>query len=78
MTDDAPELDVTHARQALRGRHAFMILVCSLALGLIALAAVYAFSTGSSAHLRAVREAPAQVAQTPAGQAARPAGAVGG
>ena len=69
MTEHAPELDVTHARQARRGRHAFVILVCSLALGLIALAAVYAFYSGSMSRLRVEREARAQ---SVAGQAVHP------
>ena len=30
MTEHAPDLDATHARQARRGRHAFVILVVSL------------------------------------------------
>ena len=75
MTDPAPELDVTHVRQARRGRHALMILIWSTALGLVALALVWAFYAGPLSGLHGNREAPAQVAQAvgttnPAGQAA--------
>jgi hypothetical protein len=65
-TDHAPDLDVTHARQARRGRHALMILAWSLGLGLIALAVVWAVYSTSLRPLRGNREAPPQVAQAAA------------
>ena len=37
------ETDVTHARQARRGRHAFVILAASTALALVAVFGVYAY-----------------------------------
>ncbi len=44
--DHAPELDVTHARQARRGLHALAILVASTLLVLIALFGAWAFYSG--------------------------------
>jgi hypothetical protein len=58
MTEHAPDLDVMHARQARRGRHALMILIWSLALGLIALAIVWAFYSGSLAALHRAGQTP--------------------
>ena len=64
MTDHAPDIDVTHARQARRGRHAFIILVCSLALGVLVLAAVFTASFAGLRHLHGNREAEPRVART--------------
>jgi hypothetical protein len=63
MADPAPELDVTHVRQARRGRHALMVLAWSLGLGLVVLAVVFLGWRGSLAPLRGNREAPPEVAQ---------------
>jgi hypothetical protein len=74
----APDLDVMHARQARRGRHALMILAASLTLVVLALVVMFAFYAGSLAGLRGNREPedqtarsvtaqPAPVKQTPAG-----------
>lgn len=62
-TEHAPELDVMHARQARRGRHAFIILVCSLTLVLIAFAAVFTMNYGGLSKLRGNREAEPEVAR---------------
>lgn len=84
MSDHASDLDVTHARQALRGRHALRILVWSLALGLVALAVIFLVYSSSLAGLRGNREAPPQVAHsvstTPGvvKQSAAPAAPAGG
>ena len=64
MTDHATDIDVTHARQARRGRHAFVILVCSLALGVIVLAAVLTVYFGHLRQLHGNREAEASVARS--------------
>jgi hypothetical protein len=64
VEEHAPELDVTHARQGRRGRHAFMILICSLGLVLIAFVAVFVFNYGNLAGLRGNREAEPQVAKS--------------
>ena len=64
MTQHAPDLDVTEARQGLRGRHAFIILVVSLTLGLIAVFGAWAFFAGDLAGKRGNREAPPAVAQS--------------
>jgi len=63
MTEHAPDLDVTHARQARRGRHALIILVCSLGLVVIAFAAVFTFYYGGLSGLHGNREAEPEVAR---------------
>jgi len=60
----AIDLDVTHARQARRGRHAFVILVASLALVVVALLGTWAFYYGGLAGQHGNREAPASVARS--------------
>ncbi len=45
----AIELDVTHARQARRGRHVLVVLIVSTALATIALFGAWAFFSGSLA-----------------------------
>ncbi len=66
----AVDLDVTHARQARRGRHAFVILVVSLSLVIVALFGAWAYYSGDLAKGHGNKEAPPQVArsvsQTPA------------
>ncbi len=64
MTEHASELDVTHARQASRGRHAFVILATSLALVVIAFIVVWSAFAGKFAGRHGNREAPPQVAQS--------------
>lgn len=64
MTEHAPELEVTDARQARRGRHAFVILVASLALVVIALAAVFFAHANKLSGRGGETTAPAQVAQS--------------
>jgi hypothetical protein len=78
MTDPAPELDVTHVRQARRGRHALMILIWSTALGLVAMALVWAFYAGPLSGAAGNGQAPAQVAASTATQASSPSKAGGG
>ena len=80
MTEHAPDLDVTHARQALRGRHAFVILVVSLTA---AIAVVFGAWMGFAGHFRGEngnKEAPSAVAQsvTTTPQPARQTSAPGG
>jgi hypothetical protein len=63
MTDEhAPELDVTHVRQARRGRHAFIILVTSLTLVVIAFTVVFLTHTDEFAGQKG--SAPGEVART--------------
>ena len=66
----AIDLDVTHARQARRGLHAFVILVVSLSLVIIALFGAWAYYSRDLAQGHGNKEAPPQVArsvsQTPA------------
>ena len=64
MTEHAQNLDVTEARQGLRGRHALIILVVSLTLGLIAVFGAWAYYSGDLAGKRASREAPPAVANS--------------
>ena len=64
-TEHAPELDVTHARQARRGRHAFVILVCSTLLVVIAFAAIYAFNSGGFSRVNNPRVAERTAPATP-------------
>ncbi len=45
----AIDLDVTHARQARRGRHALVILMVSLSLVIIALFGTWAYYSGDLA-----------------------------
>ncbi len=64
MTEHAPDLDATHARQGARGRHAFIILVVSLTA---AIAVVFGAWAGWSGHFRGQtgnKEAPSAVAQS--------------
>ncbi len=64
MTEHAPDLDATDARQARRGRHAFVILVVSLTA---AIAVVFGAWVGFSGHFRGEsgnKEAPPAVAQS--------------
>ena len=42
VPEHAPDLDATHARQGRRGMHAFIILVVSLALVVVAYVVIYA------------------------------------
>ena len=72
MTKHAPELDVTEARQGLRGRHALIILVVSLMLGLIAVFGAWAYYSGDLAGKRGNREAPPQVARSVTTQPSTP------
>jgi hypothetical protein len=58
----APELDVMHARQARRGRHAFIILVISLVLGLLVVFGAWAYFSGGFAHEDTSRNALSQAA----------------
>ena len=56
MTEQhAPDLDVTHARQALRGVHALVILVVSLLLAVLVVFGAWAYFSGPFAaeHARA-------------------------
>jgi len=64
MTDQAPELDVTHVRQARRGIHAFVILAVSLTLGIIAVFGAWAYFSGSLAGKGGNGEPTAQVARS--------------
>ncbi len=64
MTDHATDIDVTHVRQARRGRHAFIILICSMALGVIVLAAVFTTYFSGLRHLHGNREAEPAVARS--------------
>ena len=72
MTEHAPELDVTEARQGRRGLHAFVILVVSLTLGLIAVFGAWAYYSGGLAGKHGNREAPPQVARSVTTQPATP------
>ena len=63
MTDHAPDLDVTHARQARRGRHAFVILVVSLTAAIAAVFGAWAGWSGAFSRLH-YRETPPAVAGT--------------
>lgn len=47
IPEHAPDLDATHARQGRRGMHAFIILVVSLALVIVAYVVIYALHVGS-------------------------------
>ena len=64
MSDRGPELDVTHARQGRRGRHALIILVTSLALVVVAFAVIFALHAGGFSGQTGNREAPADVARS--------------
>ena len=64
MTEHAQDLDATDARQGLRGRHALVILVVSLTLGLIAVFGAWAYYSGGLAGKRGNGEAPAAVANS--------------
>jgi len=68
------ETDVTHVRQARRGRHAFMILTASTALALVAVFGVLAYR-GHDLHL-ADHQPTSQLAQPPGSPTTRtpPAG----
>ena len=72
MTEHAQDLDATEARQGLRGRHAFVILVVSLVLGLAAVFGAWAYFSGDLAGKRGNREAPPQVAGSVSVQPAAP------
>jgi hypothetical protein len=64
MTDHAPDLDATHARQGRRGLHVFVILVVSLTLVVIAFAVIYATHAGGFAVRNGSKEAPPSAART--------------
>ena len=64
MTEHAENLDATEARQGLRGRHALVILVVSLILGLAAVFGAWAYFSGDLAGKRGNREAPPAVANS--------------
>ena len=53
----APDLDATHARQGRRGRHAFVILIVSLPLVVIAYVVIYAGHAGGLMGPRGGQEA---------------------
>ncbi|MGZ8362618.1 MAG: hypothetical protein ACXW3D_02055 [Caulobacteraceae bacterium] len=57
-----PDLTVTEARQGRRGMHVLVILVASLALAAIGLAAVFFSHTDDNAGLRGQRQASPAVA----------------
>ena len=59
----APDLSVTEARQARFGRHAFVVLIASLVLVVIAFAAVFLAHARRPAASAAVDRAPAEVAR---------------
>jgi hypothetical protein len=63
MTEPAPDLNATDARQGRRGRHAFVILITSLALVVIAFAAVFLAHARKLSGPGGQDRAPAQVAQ---------------
>jgi heme A synthase len=63
MTQDAPDLDATDARQARKGRRAFVILAVSLALAVLALGAMVLSRVGDLAGRGGQTTAPAQVAR---------------
>ncbi len=64
MTEHAPDLDATHARQGLRGRHVFRILVISLTLSVVALIAAWIGFSGHPRGPMGEGEAPPAVART--------------
>ena len=64
MTEHAPDLSVTEARQGRRGSRAFVILMVSTALVVVAFVAIFALDAGPNTGKRGNREAPANVAQT--------------
>jgi flagellar basal body-associated protein FliL len=53
-----------HARQARRGRHAFIILVASLALVIMAVFGAWAYYSGDLAKAHATKDASPVVAHT--------------
>ena len=61
-TDAAPDLDATQSRQARWGRHAFVILIVSTALVVVAFAVIWATHAGGFAGVRGNAKAPAAVA----------------
>ena len=63
MTQDAPDLDATDARQARKGRRAFVILAVSLALVVLALGAILLTRVGDLGGRGGQTLAPAQVAR---------------
>jgi hypothetical protein len=63
MTEHAPDLGATEARQARRGRHAFVVLVISLFLVVIGLFGAWAFYFSDLAGRHGNREAPPAIAQ---------------
>jgi len=70
ITPTGDATDVTHVRQARRGRHAFVILVSSTGLALAAVFAVLAFR---SHDLRAAdQQPPSQAAAQQSASHARP------
>ncbi len=58
----AIDLDVTHARQARRGRHVLIVLIVSTALAIVTLFGAWAFFSGSMAGMSG--EAPPAVARS--------------
>ncbi len=62
MTEHAPDLNATEARQGLRGRHVFVILITSIALVVIAFVVVFLANSGRLAGRHGSQEAPANVA----------------
>ncbi len=64
MTEHTENLDATEARQGLRGRHAFVVLVVSLVLGLIAVFGAWAYFSGGLAGKHGSGEAPPAVANS--------------
>ena len=62
--EHAPDLDATHARQARRGRHAFVILVVSLTAAIAVVFGVWAGFSGRFSGETGNREAPPAVASS--------------
>ena len=64
MTEHAPDLSATEARQGLRGRHVLVILVTSTLLVVIAFVVIFMANSGRLAGRHGNREAPPNVARS--------------
>ena len=73
-TEHAPHLSVTQARQGFRGRHILMVLIASVALTSIALAAAWSWRSGDfhRADISAATRIAAGQPGTPAVPATKP------